>query len=58
MAKQHRMAAVSLGCLLGFLAALAGMGAGLPGIVLWAILLGSLVTIARRLRHIADGLRA
>ena len=57
MAKQHRMAAVSLGCLLGFAAALAGAGASLPGIVLWAILLGSLVTIVRRLHHIAQGLR-
>ena len=57
MAKQHRMAAVSLGCLLGFAAALAGAGASLPGIVLWAILLGSLVTVVRRLHHIAHGLR-
>ena len=58
MAKQHRMAAVSLGCLLGFAAALAGRGAALPGLLLWAILLGTLLTIARRLRHIADGLSA
>jgi phosphatidylglycerophosphate synthase len=57
MAKQHRMAAVSLGCLAGFAAAVAGMGAALPGVVLWAVLIGSLVTIARRLRHIAGGLR-
>ena len=49
MAKQHRMAAVTLGCLLGFAAAVAGGGRGCPGLVLWAVLLGSLVTIARRL---------
>ncbi|MFO1208779.1 MAG: CDP-alcohol phosphatidyltransferase family protein [Amaricoccus sp.] len=58
MAKQHRMAAVTAGCLLGFGAAVAGSGLGLPGIVLWIVLLGSLATIARRLRHIAAGLRA
>lgn len=58
MAKQHRMAAVTAGCLLGFGEAVAGGGPGLPGIVLWLVLLGSLVTIVRRLRHIAVGLRA
>ena len=42
MAKQHRMAAVTLGCLLGFAEAVAGGGPGLPGILLWAVLLGSL----------------
>jgi len=56
MAKQHRMAALSLGCLAGFGEAVAGSGMGLAGLVLWAVLLGSLVTIARRLRAIAQGL--
>ena len=50
------MAAVSLGCLLGVGEAVAG-GRGLPGIVLWAVLLGTLWTIVRRLRRIAGGLR-
>jgi phosphatidylglycerophosphate synthase len=56
MAKQHRMAAVTAGCVSGFAAALLGAGAALPGLLLWAILLGTLVTIACRLRHIARGL--
>jgi phosphatidylglycerophosphate synthase len=56
MAKQHRMAAVTAGCLVGFAAALLGRGAALPGLLLWAVLLGTLLTIARRLRHIARGL--
>ena len=55
MAKQHRMAAISLGCLLGFGEAVAGAPAGLPGIVLWVVLVGSLVTAARRLGLIAGG---
>jgi phosphatidylglycerophosphate synthase len=58
MAKQHRMAAVTLGCALGFGEAVAGRGIGLPGLVLWVVVLGSLLTISRRLRHIAAGLRA
>ena len=53
MAKQHRMAAVTLGAVLGFGEALAGGGPGLPGLVLWAILIGSLATAARRLWRIA-----
>jgi hypothetical protein len=58
MAKQHRMAAVTLGCARGFGEAVAGRGIGLPGLVLWVVVLGSLLTISRRLRHIAAGLRA
>lgn len=53
MAKQHRMAAVTAGCLLGAVGALAPAAAALPGLVLWAILLGTLLTIARRLGHVA-----
>jgi phosphatidylglycerophosphate synthase len=56
MAKQHRMAAVSLGCVLGFGEALAGTALGLAGIVLWVVLIGSLATVARRLALIAAGL--
>jgi phosphatidylglycerophosphate synthase len=58
MAKQHRMAAVTLGCVLGFGEALAGGGPGLPAVVLWGILLGGLLTIVRRLAHIARELGA
>jgi hypothetical protein len=57
MAKQHRMAAISLGCILGFAEAVAGTTLGLAGIVLWVVLVGSLVTVARRLHLIAEGLR-
>ncbi len=57
MAKQHRMAAISLGCILGFAEATAGTTLGLAGIVLWVVLIGSLVTVARRLHLIAEGLR-
>lgn len=53
MAKQHRMAAVTLGAVLGFGEALVGGGPGLPRLVLWAILIGTLVTVARRLGRIA-----
>ncbi|HET9069806.1 MAG TPA: CDP-alcohol phosphatidyltransferase family protein [Amaricoccus sp.] len=56
MAKQHRMAAVTLGCLLGFAERLAGSGPGLAGLLLWVVLAGTLLTIARRLRRIARGL--
>lgn len=56
MAKPQRMAAVTLGCVIGFGAALAGRGAGLPAIVLWVIVAGSAVTVVRRLRAIAAGL--
>ncbi len=57
MAKQHRMAAMSFGCLVGFVEALAGSTLGLTGILLWIVFLGTLVTIARRLGVIAAGLR-
>ncbi|HET9067185.1 MAG TPA: CDP-alcohol phosphatidyltransferase family protein [Amaricoccus sp.] len=56
MAKQHRMAAVTLGCLIGFAEALAGSGPGLAGLLLWGVLAGTLLTIVRRLRHVARGL--
>jgi phosphatidylglycerophosphate synthase len=57
MAKQHRMAALTFGCVVGFAEALAGSTLGLTGYLLWAVFLGTLVTIARRLMHIAAGLR-
>jgi phosphatidylglycerophosphate synthase len=57
MAKQHRMAALSAGCLLGFGAAVTGAGARLPELVLWAVLIGTVATAGRRLRHVARGLR-
>lgn len=56
MAKQHRMAAVTAGCGLGLVSALAGAGPLLPSLVLWATLAGTVVTIVRRLVHIARGL--
>jgi hypothetical protein len=51
------MAALTAGCALGFAEALAGSPLGLTGILLWGVFLGTLVTIARRLMHIAAGLR-
>jgi phosphatidylglycerophosphate synthase len=56
MAKQHRMAAVTGGAVLGFGAALAGAGPLLPALVLWVILAGTVLTIVRRLRLIAAAL--
>ncbi len=58
MAKQHRMAAATAGCAIGFVEALAGGGWGLARLALWVILLGTLFTAARRLRIVAGGLRA
>lgn len=57
MAKPQRMAAVTFGCAVGFIEALAGSTLGLTGLILWVIFLGTLVTIARRLMLIAAGLR-
>jgi phosphatidylglycerophosphate synthase len=56
MAKQHRMAAVTFGCVSGFGAAVIGRGDALPALVLWVVCLGTLVTAARRIRHIARGI--
>jgi phosphatidylglycerophosphate synthase len=53
MAKQHRMAALTVGCLAGFGADLAGRWAAVPEMVLWVVLLGTLVTAARRIGQIA-----
>lgn len=58
MAKPHRMAAVTLAALAGFGASLAGAGPTLPWLGLWAILLGTLATAARRIAILAAGLRA
>lgn len=57
MAKQHRMAAVTLGCVLGFGAALAGRWEWLPGAILALILAGTLLTAARRLARLAARMR-
>ena len=57
MAKQHRMAAVTLGCVLGLAESLAGAAWGLPRLLLALILAGTLLTAARRLRAIAAQLR-
>ena len=58
MAKQHRMAAITAGCAIAFVEALAGGGWGLARLVLWAVALGTVFTAARRLRIVAAGLRA
>ena len=56
MAKQHRMAAVTLGCALGAIELAAGRAPVLPATILWIVALGALVTAARRLVIIARGL--
>jgi phosphatidylglycerophosphate synthase len=53
MAKQHRMAALTVGCIAGFGADLVGRGGALPALVLWVVCLGTVATAARRIRHIA-----
>lgn len=58
MAKQHRMAAVTIGCLIGLVESLAGQPPRIAQVLLWLVLAGSLVTIARRIRHVARGLAA
>jgi phosphatidylglycerophosphate synthase len=58
MAKQHRMAAITAGCAIGFVEALAGGGWELTRLLLWGVMLGTAFTAARRLRAIATGLRA
>lgn len=57
MAKQHRMAAITLGCVLGFGASILGTGARLPEIILWGIVAGAILTCVRRLGVIAANLR-
>ncbi len=49
MAKPHRMAALTLGCVLAFAEALISGGRWAALIVVWAVILGTLATIARRL---------
>ena len=56
MAKQHRMAAITLGCLLGAAELVAGRAPVTPQIILWIVTLGALLTAARRLAIIARGL--
>jgi phosphatidylglycerophosphate synthase len=56
MAKQHRMAAITLGCLLGATELVAGRAPVTPQIILWIVSLGALLTAARRLAIIARGL--
>lgn len=58
MAKQHRMAAITLGCLLGFAEAMLDGEPRLALVLLWVVLIGTLLTALRRLRAIAAALRA
>ncbi|MBP7241541.1 CDP-alcohol phosphatidyltransferase family protein [Amaricoccus sp.] len=58
MAKQHRMALVTLGCLVGFAETMLDGEPRLARLILWAVLLGTLATALRRLRAIAGALRA
>lgn len=58
MAKQHRMAAVTAGCLIGFAESWRDGDPQLARLLLWAVFLGTLATAARRLLAIARQLRA
>jgi len=59
MAKQHRMALLTLACLLAIIeGAVAAYGGRILGIALIVIALGSLFTIGRRLLRIKRGLEA
>jgi hypothetical protein len=53
MAKQHRMAALTLGCLAGFVERLVGPTRYALQITLAIITVGALVTAARRIRAIS-----
>lgn len=57
MAKQHRMAAITLGCALGAAELAAGRAPATPVIVLWIVTLGAVLTAIRRLTIIARGLQ-
>ena len=57
MAKPHRMAVLTLACLLGLLEWALGWPAWALWAAAWIILLGSLITCGTRLRAIAEGLR-
>lgn len=57
MAKQHRMAALTAGCLVALAAVLAGLGPWPAQTVLGLVLIGTLATAARRLMAIAADLR-
>jgi phosphatidylglycerophosphate synthase len=58
MAKQHRMAVLTLGCLIGIGEALAGLAQCALMVALVVVTVGSVATIFRRTRRIASGLYA
>ena len=58
MAKQHRMAVLTLACVLGLLEWALGWPAYALPVAAWVILLGSVLTCGTRLRAIATLLRA
>jgi phosphatidylglycerophosphate synthase len=57
MAKQHRMAAVTAGCVAGATELALGRAPLVPAVVLWIVLAGTLVTVARRTLRLAAALR-
>ncbi len=57
MAKQHRMAALTIGCAIAFVETLSGAEHSLTEVLLWLVLVGTLVTIARRTSTLARRLR-
>jgi phosphatidylglycerophosphate synthase len=58
MAKQHRMAAITLGCVVGFAEAMLDGEPRIARLILWAVALVTIFTALRRLRAIGGALRA
>jgi phosphatidylglycerophosphate synthase len=57
MAKQHRMAALTLGCAIAFVEHLSGAEHRVTEVLLWLVLAGTVVTIVRRTLTLANRLR-
>jgi phosphatidylglycerophosphate synthase len=57
MAKQHRMAALTIGCAIAFVESLSGAEHRVTEVLLWLVLAGTVVTIVRRTLTLANRLR-
>ncbi len=57
MAKQHRMAALTIGCAIAFVENLSGAEHRVSEVLLWLVLAGTVVTIVRRTLTLAHRLR-
>lgn len=57
MAKQHRMAALTIGCVIAFVESVVGAEHHVAELLLWVVLAGTVVTIVRRTLALARKLR-